>query len=102
MLLRLLRAGGLPSHPEPHVAGVDEWVWPRGFSYSTLIIDLEWHTVLEPLPDRAVESVASWLREHPDIAIVAHDRAEVFVEGTRFGAPQAHQVLDRFHLLRNL
>ncbi|WP_407530180.1 ISL3 family transposase [Methylobacterium oryzisoli] len=101
-LLRLVRAGALPTHPEPRVVGVDEWAWRRGRSYGTVFVDLERHTVLDLLPDRATESVAAWLHGHPDIAVVARDRAEVFAEGTRVGAPQARQVLDRFHLLRNL
>jgi transposase len=54
------------------------------------------------LPTRDAGSVAAWLRNHPCIEVVARDRAEVFAEGARAGAPQARQVLDRFHLLCNL
>ena len=101
-LLRLVRAGTLPSQPDPRVVGVDEWAWRRGCRYGTIIVDLERRTVLDLLPDRDAASVAAWLRSHPGIEVVARDRADVFAEGTRAGAPQALQVLDRFHLLRNL
>lgn len=101
-LLRLVRAAPLPAYPEPRVVGIDEWAWRRGRSYGTIIVDLERHAVIDLLPDRDAASVAGWLRKHPSIEVVARDRAEVFAEGARAGAPQARQVLDRFHLLCNL
>ena len=101
-LLRFVRAVPLPFHPEPRVVGIDEWAWRRGRSYGTMIMDLERRTVIDLLPDRDAESVAAWLRRHPSIEVVARDRADVFAQGARAGAPQARQVLDRFHLLCNL
>ncbi|MEE7459898.1 hypothetical protein MFUR16E_00315 [Methylobacterium fujisawaense] len=99
MVLSLVRAALVPARPEPRVVGIDEWAWRRGRSYGTLIVDLERHTVIDLLPDRDATSVAGWLRAHPGIEIVARDRAEIFAEGVRAGAPQA---LDRFHFLCNL
>ena len=101
-LVRLVRAAPLPTQPEPRVVGIDEWAWRRGRSYGTMVVDLERHTVLDLLPDRDAGSVAAWLRAHPGIEVIARDRADVFAEGARAGAPQAQHVLDRFHLLRNL
>jgi transposase len=71
-------------------------------TYGTMIVDLERHAVIDLLLDRDATSVAGWLRAHPSIEVVARNRAEVFADGARTGAPQAQQVLDRFHLLRNL
>lgn len=101
-LLHLVCVAPVPDCPEPRVVGIDEWAWRRGRSYETMIVDLERHTVVDLLPDWDAISVAGWLRAHPGIEIVARDRAEIFAEGVRAGAPQAQQVLDRFHLLCNL
>src|SRR6266851_10405174 len=52
--------------------------------------------------DRGSEIVAAWLREHPGAEIVSRDRASAYAEATRRASPQAVQIADRSHLLRNL
>jgi transposase len=67
-----------------------------------MIVDLERNDVIDLLPDRSADTLAAWLRRHQGVEIIARDRAEVFAEGIRAGAPSARQVIDRWHLLCNL
>ena len=101
-LLRLVQAAPTPNAAAPQVLGVDEWAWRRGHRYGTILVNLEDHRVLDLLPERSVESVAAWLVQYPTITVVCRDRSALYAEGIRRGAPQAVQVVDRFHLVKNL
>lgn len=104
-LLRLIRATPDPA-PDPlaapRVVGVDDWCFLRGHRYGAIVVDLERHQVLDLLPDREAATVATWLQAHAGIAVVSRDRGGSFADGAARGAPQAQQVADRFHLLKNL
>jgi len=101
-VLRRARRLPTPAYPPPEVIGLDDWAWRKGHRYGTIVVDLERGCPIELLEDRASETVAAWLQAHPEVRVVARDRAEAYAAGIREGAPDATQVADRFHLFQNL
>jgi transposase len=101
-LLRLVRTTPVPPPPALQAVGVDEWAWRRGHRSGTILVDLASHRVVDLLPDRSATTVAAWLAQHPTIRQVCRDRSDLYADGIRRGAPQAVQVVDRFHLVQNL
>jgi transposase len=58
--------------------------------------------VLDLLSGRDGESVKAWLKEHPEVELISRDRSAAYAQAATEGAPQARQVADRWHLLKNL
>ncbi len=69
---------------------------------ASLLIDLERHQAVDVLPDRKAQTLADWLTAHPGIEFISRDRYGDYARGAAIGAPNAQQIADRFHLIKNL
>jgi transposase len=101
-LLRRVKQLAHDSTPPPRFVGIDDWAWRKGQRYGTIIVDLERSDVVDLLPDRDPETVKDWLNEHPGVELVSRDRWADYIQAAAEGAPDARQVADRWHLLKNL
>lgn len=101
-LLRYIRQAPEPAIGPSSVLGVDDWAWKRGHRYGTILVDLERHQVIDLPPDRNPRSFAEWLQGKSGIRAISRDRGGEYRDGAQRGAPEAVQLADRFHLLKNL
>jgi transposase len=102
-ILRRIRAVATKPHSDLKVRGVgiDDWALKKGQNYGTILVDLEKRRPIDLLQGREAKPLEEWLKEHPEIEIVTRDRAGAYADGSRHGAPQAQQVADRWHILKN-
>jgi transposase len=101
-LLRYIRGAATVAPEAPEVIGVDDFALLRGQRYGTIIVDQQRHRPIELLPDRSAETLAAWLKEYPSLRVVSRDRSTEYERGIKEGAPEVVEVLDRWHLLKNL
>jgi transposase len=101
-LLRRVKQFKDHSAPPPRFVGIDEWAWRKGRRYGTIVVDLERGNIVDLLPNRDAETVKKWLNDHPGVELVSRDRSAAFAQASTEAAPQAQQVADRWHLLKNL
>jgi transposase len=101
-LLRLIRQIPIPPRATPQVLAVDDFAFRKGRTYGTLLVDGAAHAPVDLLPERSAAALARWFGDHPGVEIITRDRATEYARAVRDGAPQAVQVLDRWHLIGNL
>ncbi len=101
-LLRHLMQLPAPALRAVRVIGVDDFAWKKRFTYGTIVVDLERRKIIDVLADRESATVEAWFKAHPEIDVVSRDRGKEFAKAATLGAPQAQQVVDRFHIVKNL
>jgi transposase len=101
-LLRLIRKTPLLRVETPAVLGVDDFAFRKGITYGTILVDLDKRKPIDLLPDREGKTLESWLIAHPGVKIVARDRSQVYANAITTVCPDAIQIADRWHLLKNL
>jgi transposase len=101
-LIREIRMTPEESVDTPRVLGIDDWAKLKGQTYGTILVDLDSHHPIDLLDSREAEAVTCWLKAHPGIEIISRDRSLEYAKAATEGAPEAQQVADRWHLLKNL
>jgi transposase len=86
----------------PCVLGIDDWANCKGRSYGTIFVDLETHQPIDLLNTREAHIVEAWLQAHSGVEIICRDRGKEYIFAANAGAPNAEQLADRWHLLKNI
>jgi transposase len=101
-MIRLVRQLDAPGTTPPRIIGIDDWAFRKGRTYGTIIVDHESGKPIDLLPSSAGDVVKEWLEKHPSIELVTRDRSGEYRDAITQALPQATQVADRWHLLKNM
>ena len=101
-LLRLIHKTPLPPLGQLKAVGVDDWAYKKRDRYGSILVNLDTGKVIDLLPDREEKTLTSWLQGQHAIEVITRDRYGKYMRAATKGAPQAIQVTDRWHLLKNL
>jgi transposase len=66
------------------------------------MIDINTHKIIDLLESRQEDDVAEWLRTYPNIELISRDGGIIYKSASDKSHPNAKQVSDRFHILKNL
>lgn len=102
ILIRLIHEQDLAEAAPSEALGIDDWAFKKGINYGTAIVDLKRHKIIDLLADREAATVEQWLKARTNIQVVTRDRFSRYAKGVTAALPEATQVADRWHLIKNM
>lgn len=100
--LRIISALPVEESDDVEIIGIDDWAFRKGISYGTIIVDAITGHPIDLINSRKDSDVIAWLKRHPKIKIVTRDRASSYAKAIRTALPDAIQIADKFHIIKNL
>ncbi|MFC3563721.1 ISL3 family transposase [Pedobacter jamesrossensis] len=101
-LLRIIEKKELPCNNGVIALGIDDWAIKKRERYGSILVDLTTNRPIGLLGDREENTVSEWLKKRTQVKIISRDRYSNYQSASTKGAPDAIQVTDRWHLLKNL
>ena len=99
--LRIVHNMDIPTPQNLTAVGIDDWAYRKGMVYGSIVIDQETSKPVDMIWGRNCTEVKNWLAQHKQINIVTRDRATGFASSIREALPNANQIADKFHLVKN-
>ena len=81
---------------------IDDFALRKRYTYGTVMIDWDTHRVIDMIPTRETKDVSEWLATYPNIKMISRDGSSGYSSAGTRAHPDAIQVTDRFHLIKNL
>ncbi|MEG1585432.1 MAG: transposase [Bacteroidales bacterium] len=100
--LRLIKKTDIPINQNCKAIGIDDWAKRKGVNYGSIIVDSQTHKTIDLISSRSESDIIAWLSQNPSIEYVTRDRAAFYASAITKALPQAKQIADKFHLIKNL
>ena len=99
--VRRLKRLSFPEKQRHTAIGIDDFAWRKGHHYGSVQVDMLTRKPIDLLYSRDSRSVYSWFLTHPEVKYVSRDGSIAFKEAISNACPQAEQIRDRFHLVKD-
>jgi transposase len=100
--LRIVSCLSIPDKKDVEMIGIDDWAFRKGVNYGSIIVDISTGNPIDLLHSRNDCDVIEWLKKHSAISIVTRDRASSYAKSISTALPNAIQIADKFHVVKNL
>ncbi len=80
---------------------IDDFAYRKGVRYGTIVIDADTRKTLELINSRDTDIVTKALKAYPNVKTVSRDRSSAYANAVKQGIPEAAQIADKFHLVKN-
>jgi transposase/predicted transcriptional regulator len=81
---------------------IDDFALKKRQRYGTIMADLESGRIIDLIASREPEAVSAWLRGFSNITVASRDGSVNYAAAISEAHPDAIQVSDRFHIIKNL
>ncbi|MDU7440578.1 MAG: transposase [Clostridium sp.] len=81
---------------------INDFAIRKRHAYGTVMINIKTRCIIDILNSRDTQDVANWLKEYPNLKVIVQDGSISFKAAIEASHPNAIQVNDRFHILKNL
>ncbi len=81
---------------------IDDFALKKRHNYGTVMIDIETHRIIDMIKSRQEDDVTEWLKTYPNLEVISRDGGIMYKSSSDKAHPEAKQVSDRFHILKNL
>lgn len=81
---------------------MDDFAFRKRYTYGSVMVDLDTHRIIDIIDSRETKKVEEWLKSYPHPEVISRDGAQTYSSAVQKSYPNAIQVSDRFHLLKNL
>lgn len=100
--LRLIKSIEIKVNKESvkHIC-IDDFAYRKGNKYGTIIIDADTSKTIALINSRETDHVATALKAYPNVQTVSRDRSSAYANAIKQGIPEAAQIADKFHLVKN-
>lgn len=81
---------------------IDDFALKKRQRYGTIMVDIQTPKLVDMIESREMAEVKAWLQTYPHIQVVSRDGSRTYATAIAQAHPDAIQISDRFHLLKNL